>query len=317
MKDISFLALLDQYMTYRFVRPTTVKSYYTAVRVFRKHLGPDVYPSMVTRDVVMQWRRAVLRSHLNPDGIAETSWNNYTRHLSSLFSFGIKHQMIQNPTNPFEQSRVTEPRKPKKVLQPAEIRYAREVLETCRQSEDAFRDASSLHPAWFWQAVVETFYYTGIRLNQLLHITAGDVSLKKRWLLISAQGSKTHSEMVLPIPEGLMPYLSQLIVTAHGAGFKRSDQLFNVNRFSQRHKSLEMNIWQVENFFKKLSALCGCKLSPHRFRHFLGTDLMNSPEKNIHLTQKILNHTNIKTTLEYVHPDIEAMRHALENRLGV
>ena len=299
MNDVSFLELLSRYAGDKHLRPKTVSTYTAVVRLFRRYLGHEAYPSMVTRQMVIDWRVSIIRTRDKPDGITESSWNNYVRHLKALYSFGIKHQLIACNKNPFLDVSVKQPKVPKRSLQPLQIRYAREVLEVCRRYEHCYDERSKIHPAWFWQSLMETFFYTGIRLNQLLHIEAGDVNLKKRVFRTSAVGSKTHSESIMPIPDGLYPHMRKLIVAAHNSGFKREDQLFN------------------ERFFQSLSELTGYKMSPHRFRHFLGTSLMDSPERNIHITQSILHHTDIRTTMEYIHPDVEAMRRALNTRLPV
>nr|WP_298411833.1 site-specific integrase [uncultured Halomonas sp.] len=311
---MSFLELLSRYAADKHLRPKSVSTYTAVVRLFRRYLGYEAYPSMVTRKMVIEWRVSIIRSQNRSDGIGESSWNNYVRHLKALYNFGIKHQLIACSQNPFDEVSVRQPRKSKKSLQPLQIRYAREVLEVCRRYETCYAELAKIHPAWFWQIVMETFYYTGIRLNQLLHIEAGDINLKKRVFRTSAVGSKTYSESILPIPDGLYPHLHELIVAAHTSGFKRQDQLFNVNRFSHRHKRITMDTWQVEGFFQILSKLTGYRISPHRFRHFLATTLMESPERNIHVTQNILNHTDMRTTMEYIHPDVESMRRALNAR---
>lgn len=317
MNDVSFLELVSRYCADRHIRPSTVASYHTSVRAIQRYIGTIAKPSMVTRDMILEWRRVVLRSNDNPNGIVEVSWNNYVRHLSSLFNYGIKHRLIMGMVNPFEKVRAREPRKPKKIVKPRTIRYAREVIAVCRDFEAGYGKPSQLHPAWFWEVVVETFYYTGIRLNQLLHVRAGDVQLKKMVIHRSYEGSKTHSESVIPIAEGLYPHLCQLLVSAQRASFRREDQLFNVNRFSNRHRRLEMDVNQVEHFFKRLSNFCGEKISPHRYRHTLGTELMEEPERNIKLTQMILDHASIHTTMEYVHPSVDSMRRVLNQRQDV
>lgn len=314
MYDVSFMELVSRYAADKHLRPKSVSTYTAVVRLFRRYLGHEAYPSMITRQIVIDWRVSIIRSHSKPEGIAESSWNNYTRHLKALYSFGIKYQLIACAQNPFDGVSVRQPKKPKKTLQPLQIRYAREVLEVCRRYETCYDERARIHPAWFWQVVLETFFYTGIRLNQLLHIEAGDINLKKRIFRASAIGSKTNSENVLPIPDELYPYIHTLILAAHNRGFRRQDQLFNVNRFSQRHRRDTMDTWQVERFFQLLSGLTGYQMSPHRFRHFLGTSLMDGPERNIHITKNILTHNDIRTTMEYIHPDVEAMRRALNTR---
>lgn len=314
MNDVTFLEMLNYYAADKHLRPKSVSTYTGVVKLFCGYLGPEVYPSMVTRRMVIDWRVSIIRSQDRPGGIAESSWNNYARHLKALYNFGIKHQLIACTTNPFEEVFVRQPKTAKKSLQPLQIRYAREVLDVCCRFEINCGKESRIYPAWFWKIVMETFFYTGIRQNQLLHIEAGDVDLKNKVFRASAIGSKTHSESILPIPDMLYPYFYELVVAAHGVGMKREDQLFNVNRFSHRHRLKTMDTWQVQRFFRALSGMAGFKLSPHRFRHYLATSLMESPERNIHVTQNILNHTDIRTTMEYVHPDIESMRHALNAR---
>ena len=97
----------------------------------------------------------------------------------------------------------------------------------------------------------------------MLHIKAKDVDLKRMILVTSFEGSKTYSESVVPIADGLYPYIAKLMLAAHREGFKREDQLFNVNRFSRRHRRMEMDINQVEHFFKRLSGFCGTRITPH------------------------------------------------------
>jgi integrase len=308
------MELLSRYCADTHLKPKSVDSYAAAVRAARRYFGKETYPSMLSRERVCDWRRAILRSKDNPKGIVEVSWNNYARHLAALYNFGIKYQLIMVEENPFNRVRVREPRKPKKTIQPLTFRYVREVMDVCRRFEEAQDDPSKLYPAWFWETVIETFYYTGIRLNQLLHVKAKDVDLKRMIIVTSAEGSKTYSESIVPIADGLYPYVAKLMLAAHREGFRREDQLFNVNRFSRRHRRSEMDINQVEHFFKRLSGFCGDKVTPHRFRHTLGTELMENPDRNIRVTQMILDHSSIRTTMEYVHPSVDSMRKALNQR---
>ena len=55
-------------------------------------------------------------------------------------------------------------------------------------------------------------------------------------------------------------------------------------------------------------------MTPHRFRHTLATDLMKQPERNIHLTKSLLNHSNLATTMNYIEADYDHMRAVLHER---
>ncbi|MFC0708223.1 site-specific integrase [Azorhizophilus paspali] len=98
-------------------------------------------------------------------------------------------------------------------------------------------------------------------------------------------------------------------------GIGAQEQLFNVNRFSIHYRKVLMDLDQVEAFYlQKITAAVGTWLTPHRFRHTLATDLMRQPERNVKVTQDLLNHTNISTTLGYVETDHEVIRVAMAER---
>lgn len=71
---------------------------------------------------------------------------------------------------------------------------------------------------------------------------------------------------------------------------------------------------QVEAMYKKLIEKLGVRMTPHRFRHTLATDLMKQPERNIHVTKNLLNHSNIATTMSYIEADYDHMRDVLHQR---
>lgn len=156
-----------------------------------------------------------------------------------------------------------------------------------------------------------------MRRNQLIHLKVRDVHLKKQLIKIRIEGSKTWREYEIPISDQLLPYLEQLLWRASLLNFKTEDQLFNVNRFSDHKNSRMSNVLTVDrvsNVFEYISKRIGIQVTPHRFRHTLGTDLMKEPERNLHLVKELLGHTNIKTTLEYVEADLGSIKMLLDHR---
>lgn len=75
-----------------------------------------------------------------------------------------------------------------------------------------------------------------------------------------------------------------------------------------------MDINQIEAMYKKLTAIVGTRMTPHRFRHTLASDLMRQADRNIHVAKALLNHSSIATTMEYIETDPHQMRHVLEER---
>ena len=95
---------------------------------------------------------------------------------------------------------------------------------------------------------------------------------------------------------------------------RADDQLFNINRFSRRtlRQGKAMTENQVSYFFSKLSNACHSRFSSHRYRHTVATELMQKPEQNLYVTQKLLDHRDIKVTLSYIEHNVEMLRSCVE-----
>lgn len=92
------------------------------------------------------------------------------------------------------------------------------------------------------------------------------------------------------------------------------DQLFNVNRFSRHYTRKEMNADQVEAMYRKLTEKTGGRMTPHRFRRTLASDLTKQHERNIHVAKDLLNHSNIQTTMSYIETDHDQIRAVINER---
>ncbi len=84
---------------------------------------------------------------------------------------------------------------------------------------------------WFWLTVVNTLRYTGMRLNQLLHLRLKDVCPEEKWIDLRAEGSKTHREWRIPVARQLQPQLQRLLDEAVRRGATPEDYLFHHKRF--------------------------------------------------------------------------------------
>ncbi|MDQ7912352.1 site-specific integrase [Pseudomonas sp. 102515] len=134
-----------------------------------------------------------------------------------------------------------------------------------------------------------------------------------RTINIRSEGDKTHKEFFLPISGPLYEHIDRAIAWADSLHFKATDQLFNVNRFSSHYRRETMDIHQIEARYRKLMALVGTRMTPHRFRHTLASGLMRQADRNIHVAKALLNHSSIATTMEYIETDPHQMRHVSKN----
>lgn len=302
--------LLREYLVDHDLRPASAKIYGAAIKKLEKNFGNAVDVETIDRRDVL-----ALRNKLIEGGLSKRSWNTYSNHLRTIWGYGIEYGILPNTdVNPFKKTTVIAPKRQSKIIAGEAIVRARRWLRSLADQEESTGDRARITPAWFWLATFEMFYYTGIRLNALLCIRLKDVDWDRRLVLVRGETEKTHREFRIPIMDGLAPHIQRLVDEAGRAGFAADDQLFNVNRFSRHYKRHEMNSDQVEAMYKKLIIRLGVRMTPHRFRHTLATDLMKQPERNIHLTKNLLNHSNIATTMSYIEADYDHMRDVLHER---
>ena len=287
------LALTHDYIFTHDLRESKAKIYLGATRALLRHFGHESHVTSIDHRSVLGWRRHELER-----GLAKQSWNTYSNHLRTVWGYALEHGTLRHTTvNPFRKTAVIPPKRPSKTVARDGIRSARLWLKGMVAEERCTMKRTRITPAWFWLTVFEMFYYTGIRLNALLTLRYQDVDWENKIITVQADTEKTHREFSIPIMPGLESHILRLLNAAREIGFSPNDQLFNVNRFSRYYRSAVMNVDQIEGMYRKLTQEIGVRMTPHRFRHTLATDLMRQPERNIHLTKSLLNYSNIATTL--------------------
>jgi len=310
---ISYKQLLQAYFQARYLRPATQRSYHSVLSAFN-HAVPGHFPDTLTTEQLLAWRKSSLAK-----GLRAASWNCYMRHLGAVFRFGLKNGLLMRTDNPFFELFLADEKRKKKVLHADNITIIVEAFSRLHHMELtgglSREQAGRISPLWFWRTVFETLYQTGIRRNQLVHLRWMDVDLQENRLHIRVEGSKTHREYDVPINNALRPWLELLLNKAEKAGIQANEQLFNITRFKTGfRKHTQMNGEHLSKAFTELSRRLGFPVSPHRLRHTLGSSLMRNPNADLHLVKALMGHTSIKTTLEYIEPDMEQMRALLNLR---
>ncbi len=299
MTTTTLTSLFEAYKLERLPSKATIKHYDKLLSLFRReiqalHQNPEKVRSL-KRDTVLQWRVIIL------DRAARTTWNNYSNHMRTLWRFGLEAGLLKN--NPWEKMRVRTPKKKKKTIPVDSIKTAINTLNSA---------ASPLQPGWFWAIVLRTLYQTGIRRRQLIGIRLKDVDVEKGFIRLRAEYSKNAEERWIPILE---PVAKDMIVlfTHHNAirALHPDDQVFNVTRFYSRYFGDKMVEEQVTGFFARLSnlQLVDERLSAHRFRHTFGTELASKTD--LKTLQELMGHKDFRSTMEYMHSDIDRQRGVL------
>ncbi|MBI2070953.1 MAG: tyrosine-type recombinase/integrase [Elusimicrobia bacterium] len=150
-------------------------------------------------------------------------------------------------------------------------------------------------------AIVQTLAYTGLRRDELIHLTWDDVDLKKKLLAVQAKDGwqpKDYEVRHIPLNETLIKVIQALPKNA-------SPYLFP----NEKGESLIGN--NLSRDFRRLARSVGAKHSSvHTLRHTFASHLVMQGV-DLYTVQKLLGHSSIKTTEIYAHLAPDYLRSAL------
>jgi integrase len=284
--------LLEIYLLENMVRPETARTYTQAVKLWAQETGISPI-GKITRVDVLSWRNEVL-SRARPE-----TWNKYRRHLRALFNYALSRGWIEE--NFF--SAVPPARTGVRLKKTVDLEIVRKALILLES------DSHNLRPGWIWAMIIRAIWFTGVRRRQIVELQWGDLDLQAGTWLIRSETSKTHREWRLPLTQQLIDDLTELHQRTTERLYKkpsRNHQVFNVSLFYERYKGPKLREDQIGGFFHRLSNALGEPITPHRLRHTMATQL--AVHGDIRTLQEILGHSNLSTTMGYVHPDMGRMR---------
>ncbi len=146
------------------------------------------------------------------------------------------------------------------------------------------------------RTVLELFYGTGIRLDELTRLTIYDVDMESKFLRINkGKGSK---DRVVPLGKHAVRFLREYIskVRTKHTRHNRSQRLLFVNYHGNpMHRqviSSMIHTCALEAGIKK-------KVTAHTFRHTFATELIKNGA-DITAVQKMMGHAQLRTTQIYI-----------------
>ena len=150
--------------------------------------------------------------------------------------------------------------------------------------------------------IVETLLYTGLRRDELTHLTWADVDLQRRIVAVQAKDGwhpKDYEVRHIPMAPRLHELLKSLPRKDNPWVFSTSNDGPHLGHILSRD-------------FRKLLKLCGIKgASLHTLRHTFASHLvMNGTD--VYTVQKLLGHSSIKTTEIYAHLAPDFLKAAVE-----
>ena len=135
----------------------------------------------------------------------------------------------------------------------------------------------------------------GIRVGELLDLTINDVDLKLGLINIRAIVSKTRVDRTVPISKKTCKLLGELIKSIEDS---KCDFIF------QSSYGGKLDKLQITKNYEKYGKRVGLKVkcTPYVFRHTFATNFVKQGG-DVFTLQRIMGHTNISTTRQYVQLD--------------
>ncbi len=267
----------------------STKKYHSVIEQFVKNTKIRCVKD-IDYQTVISWREAIL-ARSTPG-----NWNNYHRHMRAVLQTAVEFGYIEDNLFKTVKSIVHYPEK-QHTLSKMQIKH---LLNLC---ED-------IDVGWFWQSVIQTLRYTGIRRRQLVGLNWSDFYLENKSLRMRASSSKTKRAYTIPINQEVIDSIL-LIKQQSKTTCSADEQIFNITKIKPRYKANRMNEEHLARFFVKVSKIANFAVSAHRFRHTFATTLANNGTTNIKTVQNLLGHSSVHTTLGYVHPSMNNMRDAV------
>jgi integrase/recombinase XerD len=144
------------------------------------------------------------------------------------------------------------------------------------------------------RAMLELMYASGLRVSELVGITAAQVNLRQGVLRVVGKGNK---ERLVPLGDEAAHWLNRYVAEARPALLKggRSDALFVSNR---REAMTRQMFWTLVKKHAATAGIPAKRISPHVLRHSFATHLLNHGA-DLRALQLMLGHSSLSTTQIY------------------
>ncbi len=275
-------SLIDGYLAHlakeRRLSPHTASNYARDLRALADFAERGNLPHWKTLDS-QHIRVFAARAHaggLNPRSVQ--------RRLSAVrgfYNYLLRERLVAS--NPAMDVRA--PKAAKRLPGTLDVDQINQLLDIPAEDALAVRD----------KAIMELFYSSGLRLDELVSLDGGQLDLADRTVRVLGKGRKVR---IVPVgrkaAEALRAWLKE-----RGALASPEETAVFVGRNGSRlkHRAIQLRIayWARR---KGLPA----HVHPHLFRHSFATHLLES-SKDLRGVQELLGHADISTTQVYTHLD--------------
>ena len=247
----------------------TVSAYLRDVKVFEKFLAQN--DCKISNEINYSFIRQWIVS-LSEKRYSKTSINRKIASLKSYFNFLVNIDIIES--SPLKGHKNL--KSSSKIVIPFSEDEIMQVFENFNDSKISDRD----------KLIIEIFYSTGLRREELINIKIQDIFLQEGLIKILGKRSK---ERLIPILPSLSKNLKNFI-----SNNNNSKYLFETKKLKKISVSTVYRL--INKYFRLVSSKV--KLSPHVLRHTFATHMLNNGA-DINTIKEILGHSSLSSTQIY------------------
>ena len=223
------------------------------------------------------------------NNISNRSVNRKVASLKAYYKFLLRTSVIK--VNPLSKHKAL--KTPKKLEIPFSNKEIDAVLNDISFAKDfeGYRD----------KLIIELFYTTGIRRNELINIKLKDIDFFNKSLKVLG---KRNKERIVPLLPYLVAVIEEYLIYRNQVKTENSDgYLFLVKKGDKIYETLVYRI--INEYFSKVSSKI--KKSPHIIRHSFATHLLNEGA-DLNSVKELLGHSSLASTQVYTHNSITELK---------
>ena len=223
------------------------------------------------------------------NNISNRSVNRKIASLKAYYKFLLRTNVIE--VNPLSKHKAL--KTPKKIEIPFSNKEIDAVLNDISFTKDfeGYRD----------KLIIELFYTTGIRRNELINIKLKDIDFFNKSLKVLG---KRNKERIIPLLPYIVAVIKEYLIYRNEVETENSDgYLFLVKKGDKIYETLVYRI--INEYFSKVSSKV--KKSPHIIRHSFATHLLNEGA-DLNSVKELLGHSSLASTQVYTHNSITELK---------
>ena len=159
------------------------------------------------------------------------------------------------------------------------------------------------------KAMLELFYSSGLRLEELVNADISDIDWQQQLLRVTGKGSK---QRIVPVGKIALAALQDWLKQRPAFSAKLPEEDANAlfvskqhKRISTRHVRERVQLWAKQQGLNQ-------HVHPHMLRHSFASHMLESSQ-DLRAVQELLGHANLSTTQVYTHLDFAHLAKVYDN----